>query len=175
MQFERNSLSFPCLQFNINVALRIVPMLTWLVKSEGDVYSIDQLKVDCSTMWDGVRNYQARNSLKEMKTGDTVFFYHSNSDPTGIAGLAEVSKAAYADPTQFDSKHDHFDPKATKENPRWFCPDLKFVRKFGEVLTLDRLRATKGLEKLAILQKGTRLSVTPITSQEEIILLDLAK
>jgi len=93
----------------------------WLVKSEPYVFSIQDLKKDKVTYWDGVRNYQARNFLKEMKKGDTVLYYHSNEDPIGVAGVATIHKEAYPDPSQFDKRNKYFDPKATKENPRWFC------------------------------------------------------
>lgn len=131
----------------------------WLVKTEPDVYSIDDLKRDKITAWDAVRNYQARNFLKRMAKNDLVLIYHSNAKPPGIVGIATVCKEAYPDELQFDKKSNYFDPKATKENPRWFNPDLKFKKKFPELLSLDRLKTEKKLAKMSLLQKGSRLSV----------------
>ncbi len=137
------------------------------MKSEPDVFSIDDLKKKRISGWDGVRNYQARNYMRdEMKLGDMVFFYHSSCDIPGIAGLAMVSKLSYPDPTQWDKKSEYFDPKATKENPRWFMVDVEFVQKFDSVITLDLLRKTKGLEKMPLLQKGSRLSINPVSEKE---------
>lgn len=140
-------------------------MAAWLVKTEPDVYSIDDLARDKVTDWTCVRNYQARNFLVEMKVGDDVLIYHSNAEPSGIVGLARVSREARPDKTQFDSKGDYFDPKATRESPRWFCPDVKFVRKFTRQIPLDELRNCKGLDGFALLQRGTRLSVIPVSER----------
>ncbi len=139
----------------------------WLMKSEPEAYSIDDLARDKTTYWDGVRNYQARNFMRDhMKPGDKVFFYHSNAEPPGIAGIAEVSGAGRPDPSQFDSKDVHFDPAVKKEKPVWFCVDLKFVKKFPELITLESLKKTKGLEKMPLLQRGQRLSVQPVGPEE---------
>jgi predicted RNA-binding protein with PUA-like domain len=138
-------------------------MSSWLVKTEPDVYSIDDLARDKVTDWTCVRNYQARNLLVEMKVGDDVLIYHSNAEPSGIVGLARVAREARPDKTQFDPKSDYFDPKATRESPRWFCPDLKFVRKFPRQIPLDELRKCKALDGFALLQRGTRLSVIPVS------------
>ena len=139
----------------------------WLMKSEPDVYSIDHLARDKKTYWDGVRNYQARNFLRDrMKPGDKVFFYHSNAEPPGIAGVAEVAGKGYPDPSQFDSKDVHYDPASKKENPAWFCVDLKFVKKFPRVIALEELKKIKGLEKMPLLQRGQRLSVQPVSAKE---------
>jgi predicted RNA-binding protein with PUA-like domain len=140
-------------------------MATWLVKTEPDVYSIDDLARDKVTNWTCVRNYQARNFLKAMAVGDNVLIYHSNAEPSGVVGLARVCKLAVADPTQFDKKSEYFDPKATQEAPRWFCPDLKFVRKLARTIPLDELRACKALTGLALLQRGSRLSVIPVSEK----------
>ena len=139
----------------------------WLMKSEPSVYSIDDLKKDKKTYWDGVRNYQARNFMRDkMQVGDEVFFYHSNAEPTGIAGVAKVSSKSYPDPSAFDKKDKHYDPKSKKESPTWYLVDIKFVKKFKEVIPLDELRKTKGLEDMLLLRRGQRLSVQPVTSKE---------
>lgn len=140
-------------------------MARWLVKTEPDVFSIDDFARCKITDWTGVRNYQARNFLMTMEEGDEVIIYHSNAEPPGMVGLAAVHKKATPDQTQFDSSSEYFEPKATKANPRWFCPDLKFVRKFSRLIALDELRNTKALERLALLQKGSRLSVIPISDR----------
>ena len=141
-------------------------MKYWLTKSEPETFSIDDLAREKKTLWDGVRNYLARNYLREMAVGDEVLFYHSNTEPAGIVGIAKVTKSAVADPTQFQKKSEYFDEKATKENPRWFSPELSFSRKFTEILSLQELRELPELGKLEILKKGTRLSVTPVTAAE---------
>ncbi len=139
----------------------------WLMKSEPDVFSIDDLKKKNKSGWDGVRNYQARNFMRdEMKLGDLVLFYHSSCEIPGIAGLAKVSKESHPDPTQFDSKSDYFDEKATKENPRWFMVEVEYVNKAKNFLTLQDLKTIKGLEGLPLLQKGSRLSINPITKDQ---------
>lgn len=138
-------------------------MQYWLAKSEPDTYSIDDLKRDKKTLWEGVRNYQARNNLKAMQPGDQILFYHSNATPPGVIGIAQVSKAAQPDPTQFDKESDYYDAKATPENPRWFCPEVIFKEKFSEIIPLEILRNTKVLTDLPLVQKGTRLSVMPIS------------
>jgi len=138
----------------------------WLMKSEPDVYSIDHLARDGKTMWDGVRNYQARNFMRDqMQVGDFVFFYHSNAEPSGIAGIAKVASKAYADPTAFDKKDVHFDPKSKKEAPTWFLVDVAFVKKFKNFLSLDEIKKIKGLEGMLLLQKGSRLSVQPVSEK----------
>ena len=141
-------------------------MTFWLAKSEADVFSIDDLKRDGVTAWDCVRNYEARNNLRAMKKGDSVLYYHSNSDPSGIVGVARVVKEAYPEPIQFDKKSDYYDPKATLEAPRWSSPDLKFSQKFKTVITLEQLRKVPELAKMRLLQKGSRLSVLPVTEAE---------
>jgi predicted RNA-binding protein with PUA-like domain len=140
-----------------------MPTNFWLMKTEPDVYSIDDLARDGKTMWDGVRNYQARNFMRDkMQTGDLVFFYHSNAEPSGIAGIAKVAGKSYPDPTAFDKKDVHFDPKSKKENPTWYLVDLAFVKKFKNFLSLEELKKNKSLEGMLLLQKGSRLSVQPV-------------
>ncbi len=137
----------------------------WLMKSEPDVYSIDQLEKDKTTWWGGVRNYQARNSMKDMKVGDEVLFYHSSTNPPGVAGIAKISKLAAPDETQFDKKSEYYDPKATKEKPIWFCAQVQFVKKFKTYVSLADLHANDKLKDLLVLQKGSRLSIQPVSSK----------
>jgi predicted RNA-binding protein with PUA-like domain len=148
-------------------------MATWLVKTEPDVFSIDDLARVKTTDWTGVRNYQARNFLMAMEEGDEVLIYHSNAEPSGIVGLARVHAKATPDKTQFDSKSEYFEPKATKAAPRWFCPDLKFVRKFPRQIPLNELRSIKALDGLSLLQKGSRLSVIPVSGKHFDVILKL--
>jgi predicted RNA-binding protein with PUA-like domain len=151
-------------------------MRYWLMKSEPDVYSIDDLARDGSTFWEGVRNYQARNFMRDgMQPGDRVLVYHSNAEPTGVAGIAEVAGAAKADPTQFDPRSEYHDPKSTREEPRWLMRELRFVERFGRVVTLEELKSCKALHAMAALQKGNRLSVTPVTRAEFDAVLRMAK
>jgi predicted RNA-binding protein with PUA-like domain len=150
-------------------------MAKWLVKSEPSTYSIDDLRRDKKTVWDGVRNYQARNYLRQMAVGDEVFVYHSNAEPPSVVGVAVVSKAAAPDPLQFDPKSEYYDPAATSEAPRWFAPELRFKTKFASPLSLDTLRSAKGLEKLPLVQKGTRLSVMPVSDAEFEVIVSLAE
>lgn len=138
----------------------------FLVKSESSCYSIDDLKRDKSTLWTGVRNYQARNFLKAMKVNDTLLYYHSNDEPIGIVGLAKVVAVAEPDPTQFIKTDDHFDPKATKEKPIWYSPKVSYLRKFEKIITREMLFSKKELAEMKLLQKGSRLSVLPVTDRE---------
>ncbi|MGE5084930.1 MAG: EVE domain-containing protein [Bacillota bacterium] len=138
-------------------------MKYWLMKSEPDVYSIDQLKKDKTTWWEGVRNYQARNFMqKDMQVGDAVLFYHSNATPPGVAGLARVSKVAAPDNSQFDKKSEYYEPKATAEKPIWFCVEVEFDKKFVELVSLQDLRDNEKLSDMLVLAKGSRLSVQPV-------------
>lgn len=147
----------------------------WLMKSEPDVFSIADLKKKKKTGWDGVRNYQARNYMRDgMKLGDLVFFYHSNAEPSGIAGVARVCRESHPDPTQFDAKSEYHDPKATKEKPIWQMVEVEFVEEFSHVLTLAELKAAPALAKLPLVQKGTRLSVMPVAEAEWHAILKLA-
>ena len=135
----------------------------WLLKSEPDVYSIDDLARERVGTWEGVRNYQARNHMRAMKQGDLAFFYHSSTEPPGIAGLMRIHREAYVDPTQFDPKADHYDPKSTQEDPRWLLVDVRFERKLNSIISLAELRRHEDkLKGLALLAPGSRLSVTPV-------------
>ena len=156
----------------------MTPRRYWLVKSEPDVFSFDDLWASPkrTTCWDGVRNYQARNFIRDgMKKGDLVFFYHSNAEPAAIVGVAEVVREAYPDHTALDPKDPHFDPKSRAEAPSWLMVDLRAVKKLPRPLALDDLRGVKGLEKMALLQKGSRLSVQPVTEAEWKIVVGLAE
>ncbi len=132
----------------------------WLLKSEPDAFSIDHLKEMKSTIWDGVRNYQSRNTLMQMKVGDLAFFYHSSTAIPGIAGLVRVTEENIVDPSQLDPKSDYFDPKATREKPRWWTARVEFVEKFPILLTLQQLTELFNPEDLPVVRKGNRLSVT---------------
>lgn len=149
--------------------------MMWLMKSEPESYSIDQLAKDKKSWWTGVRNYQARNFMtNDMKVGDGVLFYHSSADPSGVVGLAKVSKAAAPDESQFDKKSTGYDPKATRAKPIWFCVEVEFVKKFKEIITLDDLRAEKSLSDLLVLKKGQRLSVQPVEKKHFDIIKKMA-
>ena len=147
----------------------------WLVKTEPAVFSYDDLaRSPKPTVWDGVRNYQARNYLRdELKPGDLVLVYHSNAEPPAVVGLARVVREGHPDPTQFDPQDPHFDPKSTREAPRWFAVDLKAVAKLKRPLPLAELRQVPGLARMMLLQKGSRLSVQPVTGPELAILSKL--
>lgn len=147
----------------------------WLFKSEPTTFSIDDLvqSPHKTTCWEGVRNYQARNFLKSMNVGDLGFFYHSNTDPPAIVGIMKVVKAAYPDSFAFDSRSRYFDPRSTPNSPRWFLVDVQFVKKFPQALSLDQLRAIKGLEKMELLRKGSRLSIQPVRPEEWQRVLDI--
>lgn len=139
----------------------------WLMKSEPDVFSIDDLKKNKTTLWEGVRNYQARNfMMNDMQVGDAVLFYHSSSDPSGVAGVAVISKAAVPDPTQFDKKSEYFEPKATKDKPIWFCTEVKFVTKFTNFIPLDQIKKDKKLANMMVIKKGSRLSIQPVEQKD---------
>ena len=145
------------------------PRRHWLVKSEPDTFSFDDLLASPkrTTGWDGVRNYQARNFMRDgMQRGDLVFFYHSSTDPTAIVGVAEVAREAYPDPTALDPKHPHFDPKSDAGAPSWMMVDLRAVEPLARPVTLAELKGTKGLERMVLLQKGSRLSVQPVSPGE---------
>ncbi len=141
----------------------------WLVKSEPDVFSIDDLASakKKTTHWDGVRNYQARNTLRdEMKLGDLVLFYHSNANPPGIAGIAKVVREGYPDHTAFDEDDPHYDPKSKRADPTWYMVDIQLVEKFAREISLPELREMPGLANMALLQRGSRLSVQAVSPQE---------
>lgn len=148
----------------------------WLMKSEPDCFGIDDLARVGTEPWTGVRNYQARNFMRNgMKPGDGVLFYHSNCTPPGIAGVASVASAAYPDPTQFDRKSNYFDPKATHEEPRWFNVDVRFESKFKRLIPLEEIRThTDDLgDEFALTKRGSRLSVMPVTAAQWALLLSL--
>ena len=150
-------------------------MRYWLIKSEPDTYSIDDLARDKTTPWTGIRNYQARNFMRDqMKPGDPAFFYHSNCDEPGIVGIAEVSKAAYPDATQFDRKSKYFDRAASPAQPRWLHVDVRFVRK-TRLITLGELRGHPALAGMRILARGNRLSITPVDPDQWQYILGLMK
>jgi len=137
----------------------------WLMKSEPDVFSIDDLARKGTAGWDGVRNYQARNFMREMRAGDRVLFYHSNADPSGVAGIAAVARTAYPDPTQFDAKGGHYEPRATREAPVWSQVDVRFVSRFPRLLSLDELRGVPALAEMELFRRS-RLSVQPVTAAQ---------
>lgn len=136
------------------------------MKSEPDEFSFADLKQRKKEPWTGVRNYQARNFLRATKTGDQVLFYHSNCPTPGIVGLAQITKTAFPDPTQFDTKSDYYDAKSTKDNPRWSCVEVSYLEAFPRLVSLDDLRQSSDLKSLLILRPGNRLSVTPVTAAE---------
>ena len=141
-------------------------MKHWLMKSEPDAYSIDDLERDGRDMWDGIRNYQARNMMRDdMKIGDQVFFYHSNCKEPGIVGIAKVASEPYPDPTQFDKKSKYYDPKSKQDDPRWCLVDVEFVRKTRRNVTLTEIKAQKSLEDMILTRKGNRLSIMPVSKK----------
>ena len=153
-------------------------MKHWLMKSEPDVFGIDDLAraPKRTTGWEGVRNYQARNMLRDdFRKGDLAFFYHSSCDVPGIAGVVQVVREAYADPTQFDRKSEYYDAASTPEAPRWFCVDVKLEKRIEPVITLPELRehASGALRDMMILKRGNRLSVTPVSAAEWRCILSL--
>ncbi|GAB4516818.1 MAG: hypothetical protein Tsb0020_35420 [Haliangiales bacterium] len=139
----------------------------WLMKSEPDVYGIDDLRTEGSCFWEGVRNYQARNMMRdELRPGDGVLFYHSNAKPPGVAGVAKVVREGYPDHTAFDPNEKYFDPKSDPDNPRWFMVDIEFVEAFPAVVPLAVLQETAGLEEMMVTRRGMRLSIQPVTAAE---------
>lgn len=150
----------------------------WLMKSEPECFSIDDLKNRPKKIepWDGVRNYQARNMMRdEMKIGDKVFFYHSNCNPPGIVGIMEVASTSYPDPTAFDPDDKHYDAKSDPGNPRWHLVDVRYKKKFKRLIALNELKENSQLEAMKILQKGNRLSITPVSEKEWNAILDMAE
>jgi predicted RNA-binding protein with PUA-like domain len=148
----------------------------WLMKSEPNVYSIADLQRDGHTCWDGVRNYQARNFMRdEMRVGDEIFFYHSNAQPMGIYGVAKVVREAYPDHTAFEPSDPHYDPKSDPANPTWMMVDVGYVGTFREPITLATLKQTAKLEKMLVIQRGSRLSVQPVTPEEWDVVMRLGK
>ena len=152
-------------------------MQYWLMKSEPETFSIDALQQakNKTTGWEGVRNYQARNFMRDkMQIGDQAFFYHSNCKVPGIAGIVKVTSTSYPDHTQFDPESDYYDPKSVKEKPRWFMVDVQLVTKFKEFVPLSNLREDKKLHTMQILQRGNRLSITPVSNKEWQIILKMS-
>ncbi len=148
----------------------------WLMKSEPSVYSIYDLQKSGKDLWDGVRNYQARNFMKcNMTPGDQVLFYHSNANPPGVAGLAYVSKSAQPDPSAFDPNSKYYDPQSTPKNPRWFCVEVAFKALFKHFISLEELKKHKKLLNFPVLKKGQRLSVMPITKNHYEYIVFLSK
>lgn len=149
-------------------------MKYWLMKSEPDVFSIHDLEKRGHSLWDGVRNYQARNFMREMQAGDEILFYHSSCPEPGIAGIMKVAKTAYADPTQFNPESPYYDPKSPPDKPRWDGVDVSFAEAFTEILPLARLKTNPVLGNLALVQKGSRLSVMPVSAAEWKAILKMA-
>lgn len=134
----------------------------WLMKSEPSVYSIDHLARERTSAWDGVRNFQARNHMRDMRIGDLVLFYHSSCQPPGAVGVARVCGEARVDPTQFDAKDDHYDPKSRRDDPRWSLVDVEFVEKFPALVTLETMKGDAPLRGMLVARRGMRLSVQPV-------------
>lgn len=150
----------------------------WLMKSEPSTFSIDDLinKPNQTFHWDGVRNYQARNMMRDdMKIGDKIFFYHSNCKPPGVVGIARVCKTSYPDHTAFDPHSPYFDPKSNTANPRWFMVDVKFERKFKTIISLEDIKAQPKLAQFKLVQKGNRLSILPVSQDEWDHIISLEK
>jgi len=145
----------------------------WLMKTEPDEFSIDDLKARKTEPWSGVRNYQARNFIREMRAGDGVLFYHSSCEVPGVAGIASVVASAYPDPTQFDPKSDYFDAKSVRADPRWSLVDVRYKRKLARTITLTELKERRELGDFALLRPGNRLSVLPVTKAQWDFILSL--
>jgi len=148
-------------------------MAHWLMKSEPDVYGIQHLQREGTTLWDGIRNYQARNFMRSMQTGDRAFFYHSNAKPPGIVGMMEVIETGITDPSQFDPDNKYFDPKSSADAPRWDCVRLRYVGRFAQMLSLDQLRELFSVEELPVVRQGNRLSILPVPEASAARLLEL--
>jgi len=147
----------------------------WLFKTEPDSFSIDDLERAGRTEWSGVRNFTARNLMREMRVGDLGFFYHSSTKPPGISGICEVVAAAHPDSTQFDPGSEYYDPRSTRDDPRWWCVDVGFVRRLPRYVALDELRAIPALAFMPLLRKGQRLSVQTVSPQDWKRILKLAE
>jgi len=148
----------------------------WLMKCEPSAYTIDDLERDGTTSWEGVRNFQARNFMRdEMAVGDPVLFYASNADPSGVTGLARISRAGYPDAFATRKGHKYFDPDSRTDTPTWYMVDIRFVQNFHGTVPLETLKTTKGLEKMLVAQKGSRLSIQPVTPDEYAIVLALGR
>jgi predicted RNA-binding protein with PUA-like domain len=152
------------------------PKKYWLMKCEPEAYSIDDLERDGTTTWEGVRNFQARNMMRdEMKVGDGVLFYASNAEPSGVTGVAVIARTGYPDPFAFQKKHHYFDPKSDPASPTWYMVDIRFVEKFPEIVPLQTLKETKALAAMMVVQKGSRLSVQPVAKPEFAAVLRLGR
>lgn len=142
-------------------------MQYWLMKSEPEAYSLSDLQRDQHTIWDGVRNYQARNLMRDsLQVGDRVLFYHSNASPPGVAGLASVAETGLVDPSQFDAQSPYFDPKASPDNPRWLTVRLRYEATFARFVSLNELKAHPDLSELMVIRRGARLSVQPVSAAD---------
>jgi predicted RNA-binding protein with PUA-like domain len=151
-------------------------MQYWLMKCEPSAYTIGDLERDGRTAWEGVRNFQARNFMRDqMKDGDPVLFYASNAEPSGVTGLANIVRAGYPDPYAFKKGHTYFDPDSKKDAPTWYAVDLEFVEKFPGVVSLETLKSTRGLEEMMVTKRGSRLSVQPVTRAEYDIVVRLGR
>ena len=148
-------------------------MQRWLMKTEPEAFSIADLARRCREPWDGVRNYQARNYLRAMRKGDRVLFYHYNCAEPGVVGIARVARAAYADPTQFDPRHVHFDPASQRDDPRWSLVDVAYVRTLARTIALDELKRRPELAEFALIRRGNRLSVLPVSKTQWDFILSL--
>ena len=146
----------------------------WLMKCEPSAYTIDDLARDGTTSWEGVRNYQARNFMRDqMQLGDGVLFYASSADPSGVTGLAEIARAGYPDASAWTKGHEYFDPASSKDKPLWYMVDIRYVDRFPEIVSLETLKHVQGLDKMMVIQKGARLSVQPVTKAEYDIVMKL--
>ena len=149
-------------------------MTYWLLKSEPDAYAIDDLERDRREMWDGIRNYQARNMMRDdMQVGDKAFFYHSNCKEPGVVGMMKVASKPYPDPTQFDPDSKYYDPKSDPDNPRWMLVDVQFVKKLTRTITLAEIKAQPGLDGFILTRKGNRLSIMPVSEEHWNIVLGM--
>jgi len=148
-------------------------MAHWLMKSEPEVYGLDHLEAEGTTLWDGIRNYQARNFMRTMRVGDRAFFYHSNTQPPGIVGLMEVIETGLIDPSQFDPASKYHDPASKPEAPRWDCVRLRFLKRFPRLLTLEELRNAFTPEQLGVVKRGNRLSILPVSEESAGHLLEM--
>ncbi len=149
-------------------------MAYWLMKSEPDAYSIDDLKRDRREPWDGIRNYQARNMMRDdMKIGDKVFFYHSNCKEVGVVGVMKVASKPYPDPTQFDPESNYYDPTSNPDDPRWCLVDVAYVKKLKRTISLAEIKAHPGLGEMILVRKGNRLSIMPVSDDHWDLILGM--
>jgi len=149
-------------------------MAYWLMKSEPDAYSIDDLKRDRREPWDGIRNYQARNMMRDdMKIGDKVFFYHSNCKEVGVVGVMKVASKPYPDPTQFDPESNYYDPKSNPDDPRWCLVDVAYVKKLKRTISLAEIKAHPGLDDMILVRRGNRLSIMPVNEEHWNLILGM--